>query len=405
MQLMLERKRLVPELYKLLAHLNDIAYLENHPLAKYVPASAITPTLSRGQALRRILRLAIAALDPGVEGNSDALEARPYRVLYRYAISRHSMLTIANQLSISQRQAYRELRCAIEALASVLSDKLTGPEVAGEPEPASADTSGVRTEAERLAGDTEEVEMGALAEDAIKRVVPLAQEHGVDMKLVVEFTPLYSQTNRILLRQAMLSLLSHAIRATREGLVRVRVYPSRQRAVLEISYRGDRLPDAEQLQSSHGTAVQILESLGITPTTSLVEQGLSQLSLSIPLLQQPAVLIVDDNEGLIRLFKSFLRDQPYQVHGATNADQALELFRQVQPDVVLLDIMMPRRDGWEVLEALRTADAGHRAAVIICSVINDPQLSAALGADGFLPKPVERSALLQAIERALSSRK
>ena len=75
---------------------------------------------------------------------------------------------------------------------------------------------------------------------------------------------------------------------------------------------------------------------------------------------------------------------------------------RVRPDVVILDVMMPDRDGWELLQTLRTHEPEKATRVIICSVIKDPDLAFALGADGFLHKPVDRAQLLQALEAAFS---
>ena len=75
---------------------------------------------------------------------------------------------------------------------------------------------------------------------------------------------------------------------------------------------------------------------------------------------------------------------------------------RIHPDVVILDVMMPGRDGWEVLQTLRRSEAGAEARVLVCSIINDPQLAKALGANGFLHKPVDRASLLQALDRLIS---
>ena len=119
---MLDQERLISELRSALAHLGDPPYLEDHPLAGRISNLGPPPGLSRGQALRRTLRLAIAALDPGASNASSVLQARAYQCLYRFAISRESMQAIASEQGISRRQAYRELRRGITALAQILSD-------------------------------------------------------------------------------------------------------------------------------------------------------------------------------------------------------------------------------------------------------------------------------------------
>ena len=109
---------------------------------------------------------------------------------------------------------------------------------------------------------------------------------------------------------------------------------------------------------------------------------------------------MDDNRGIIALFTSYLRQLPYHVSGATSAAEALEILQRSRPDIVILDVMMPDRDGWEVLEKLRARRSEDRPYILVCSIINDPELAMALGANAFLSKPVSLGQLLQAIEVA-----
>jgi CheY-like chemotaxis protein len=391
---------LVSELYRLIAHLNDTAYLERHRFARLLPPTA-TPGLSRGQALRRTLRMAITALDPGSEASSGMLEARPYRVLYRYAISRHSILSIADDLGLSRRQVYRDLRVAVEALAEIVRDSLGGPPPAHE---AAADDSDLRAELERLAEASEqEVEVSTLVDEAARSALPLARERKVELRVEREGHPLRATTNRVMLRQAVLNLLSHAVSTSEAGAVHVRTRLSGQQGSIECHYRSRVWPEPRTPQSPLAIANHLLSSLGMGLESSRDGEGITRLVVTVPLLQEHDVLIVDDNEAFVRLFRRYLRGQPYRVHGAGSMAEAIEAVQRIRPDVVILDVMMPERDGWELLETLRTTPEGQRARIIVCSIINDPELSAALGADGFLLKPVERADLLQALSDLFSS--
>ena len=396
---------LVPELYRLLTHLNDPSFLENHPLAARLNPAAQAPGLSRGQALRQTLRLAIAALDPGIDSSSSALEPRPYRVLYRYAISRQSMLAIADHLGISRRQAYRELRCAVEALARIVSGSL----VDWPPAPAPGATlavADVRAELERLAWIADEdVDVREVVADVVESARRLAQQRGIVVELGQEPLPFHAATNRVMLRQALLNLLSHAVSVSGRSGILVEMVRSGESASVRLTYRAQAASVACRPQDPYAVATQLFDALGMNVKRSLTRAGAIQITVDIPVLEEHTVLIIDDNEGLIQLFRRFLRDQPYVVHGATSAEPALEVMERVRPDVVLLDVMMPGCDGWEMLERLRAHQAGRRARVVVCSIINDPDLAAALGADAFLLKPVERSKLLHTLCAVLSSRR
>ena len=108
------------------------------------------------------------------------------------------------------------------------------------------------------------------------------------------------------------------------------------------------------------------------------------------------VLVVDDNEGLGQLFERFVADHACRVVQATSGAEGLRMAQEMIPDAVVLDVMMPKLDGWEVLQTLRAQSATAEIPVIICSVITDQQLAASLGAVFYLPKPITRESVLEA---------
>ncbi|MBC7814452.1 MAG: response regulator, partial [Burkholderiales bacterium] len=123
----------------------------------------------------------------------------------------------------------------------------------------------------------------------------------------------------------------------------------------------------------------------------------SEQHLTIRAPQEGALLLlVDDNEGLVDLLNHYL-DGAYRLVAVHNGDDGLRMARQLQPDVILLDLMMPGMDGWELLQRLRTSSDTQAIPVIICSVISDPELAYSLGASKCVPKPVTKDALLHAL--------
>ncbi len=392
----------VSDLRSALAHLHDPAYLENHPLAGRIAFVAQAPDLTRGELLRRTLRVSIEALDPGADLPPTCAEARPYQVLRGRYILRQSLGEVAAQLDIGTRQAYRELRRAIAALAQMLLDGgLLDVQQGRRPVQAPAPVARLRAEVERLAGVShQDVEIGELLTRAVESVQRLAAERGKRIELSLEAPGLHVAANRVMLRQAILNLLSHAVRVHQGDRLLVRLYRAPGRAVLRFTYApGELPPDSLQPGQPYAVAAQLLEALGLEWEHGEPGGGACQVSVAIPLAQEHPVLIIDDNEGLIRLFQRYLDGQPYRAVGATSYEQAQEILRQLQPEVIILDVMMPERDGWELLETLRQSESGRMARILVCSIIDDPQLAAALGADGFLHKPVDRLSLLQALAR------
>jgi CheY-like chemotaxis protein len=113
----------------------------------------------------------------------------------------------------------------------------------------------------------------------------------------------------------------------------------------------------------------------------------------------PTVLVIDDNEGLVELLDRYLTGQACQVLAATSGQAGLQLIGQTPPDAIILDVMMPDMDGWDLLQRLRTSSQTATTPVIICSVFNDPELAYSLGASLFLPKPVHRNDVLAALRQ------
>lgn len=116
--------------------------------------------------------------------------------------------------------------------------------------------------------------------------------------------------------------------------------------------------------------------------------------------KQVTVLVVDDTPDNLSLMSGLLKDL-YRVKVANNGEKALQIAgSETPPDLILLDIMMPGMDGWEVLQRLRTHSQTVAIPVVVCSVFNDPELAHSLGAAHFLPKPVSRESLLAALHQA-----
>ena len=112
---------------------------------------------------------------------------------------------------------------------------------------------------------------------------------------------------------------------------------------------------------------------------------------------QPVLLVIDDNADFIDLLRRYLSGQPWLVLGAAEGVAARRVLAETTPTLILLDVMLPREDGWELLLALRSSEATRAIPVLICSALREPELAPALGAAGYLAKPVEQAALLEAL--------
>jgi CheY-like chemotaxis protein len=397
--------RLTSEIRSALLHLDDPVYLESHPLAQRLFPAPKGPAPSRGQLLRRALRLAIETLAPGNGTPATMLQARCYEVLHRYAIGRQSIVAIARELNISERQAYRALRYGTEAVARVLLPEETGTVSEGRSEPSGTDEARLEDALDQISsGSGDEVDIVGLVSGVIETARLLAQAKGVTIHLSsADAEGMRVTANRVMLRQALLNLASHAISCHAAGAIHVHLYRVESGVRIDFSYLPQPSEDVVEPGSPRAVAEQLLSMLGLRWGWTEDEEGAAHVSVYIPLRRQPSVLIVEDNEGLAQLFRRYLQREPYHVAVAHSYAQALEMMERVPPDVMIVDVLMPDRDGWEILQTLRTRDTSSRTRFIICSIINDPQLAAALGAHAFLHKPVSREQLVQTVAAVLSS--
>lgn len=116
------------------------------------------------------------------------------------------------------------------------------------------------------------------------------------------------------------------------------------------------------------------------------------------------ILIVDDNATNVRLLDVYLRTAGYTTEKAYDGEQAMEMVRHTQPDLVLLDVMMPKLDGYEVCKRIRTNEATNVIPVIMITALTgaeDRIRGIECGADDFISKPFEKSELLARVKNLL----
>jgi two-component system KDP operon response regulator KdpE len=114
------------------------------------------------------------------------------------------------------------------------------------------------------------------------------------------------------------------------------------------------------------------------------------------------VLAIDDNPQVIEMLRLCLERQDYEVIAAYNGSEGLRKFRENHPDLVILDIMMPDMDGWEICRSLR--EMSPNVPILILTVLKEKAnvvRGLALGADGFVAKPFRPGELVARIQAIL----
>jgi len=118
----------------------------------------------------------------------------------------------------------------------------------------------------------------------------------------------------------------------------------------------------------------------------------------------PEVLIADDSEFMRNLLREILEEDHQIVGEVENGVEAVEVYKEEEPDLVMMDIVMPIRDGIEATDEIKTDNPD--ATVIMCtSVGQEEKMKEAVkaGADGYITKPFQKPSVIEAIEDAVGA--
>ena len=116
------------------------------------------------------------------------------------------------------------------------------------------------------------------------------------------------------------------------------------------------------------------------------------------------ILIADDNDANRELLEAYLVNLECEIETSVDGDDTLDKVQSFQPDLVLLDVMMPKRSGFEVCEQIKGDPATNRVMVLMVTALSelgDIERAVAAGTDDFLSKPVNKIELLKRVDTML----
>jgi CheY-like chemotaxis protein len=382
-----------------LEHLYDTAYLEVHPLLDHITPVTTAHRSTRAQELRSLLKEAIEALRPPQGMPSRSPEWRSYLALrYRY-VQDMAVGQVESELSLSRRQLQREIQKGLEALASIVWAR-HGVEV----ETASSAEVAVAASAPELESELNQWELArqacnvhTLLSDTLG-LLNVAQEAGqADVQISLPNSLALVFVDATLTRQALLMTMRLLLQHTRGPVTLTAVQRDK---FIEMQLRGPAGTACPAEKDWAAPRLFVQRQGGFLSVEGGAELG-CQVNIRLPLADQTRVLVIDDNPAILQLFERYLTPQHYEVLKARGGAEVPALVAETHPAVIILDVMMPNLDGWQVLRSLKENPATAATPVIICSVLEEPELALSLGAHAYLKKPVERLALLAQVERLL----
>ncbi len=246
------------------------------------------------------------------------------------------------------------------------------------------------------------------------------------------------------IRQVLLNLLSNAAKFTDHGFIRLRARYDEERVIISVEDTGIGIPreswdkvfekftqvDSSSTRRYGGTGLGLPISRefvrmhgGDIWLESVVGQG-STFYVSLPIkgpsreqqekaqaerekreqgIQETAsrrvVLSVDDDPGVIQLFRRYLERRGYNVVGITRPEYVVAEAKRLRPYAITLDILMPNRDGWQIIQDLKSDPETRDIPIIVCSIVNEVGKGLSMGVSDYLVKPIMEQDLLEALTR------
>ena len=394
-------------------HLYEIAYLRDHPLGALLLSGVSLSPKERAWRLHRLLIEVIDELDPGFAAPTISPEWRRHRLLVLRYQDGLSPQEIADELAISRRHFYREHDAALAAIVELLWQRhLCSAEARYTATPTAMPSSPDRLELlRREAAPFCHDEQGASLEQVLEGLQMLFAE--VARQNEVCFAPLPAKhlpriaIDPSLLRQLLIGVVGGILRGARDAVLRFEAQAEASGGVqLSIllapsspTGRMASLDLAEHLPAVHELAA--LNQVEIQPAST--HDNTLGVRLRLPCRRQHTVLVVDDNEDALHLFERYLVPNHYHVVKALTGAEAVRRAKQAQPDAILLDLMMPEQDGWDLLRIFRSDESTRAIPVIVCSILRQAELALAFGADAFLEKPLREEQLLATLAKFVAS--
>lgn len=383
------------DLHDTLNHLYDP---DHQPSALVYQVTQCSPDDGAGP-VQSVIVGRIAALRPAAPLPGDTTTQRIYDVLnYRY-IQRLTQEETAYQMDVSVRHLRRVQQEAVHTLARHLWERQSSAEDSTQQaEGLERWQTQLREDLASLHGRTagREADVRAAVEAVVALENNLAKQHGISLEISTMAPGLVAGVNPSLMRQMLVTAISYFLEQLTVGEITLHAAQSGESALIEVT-GGPAVLSApgkaqllREIVTSQGGALEIAAA---GDTVSLL--------ISLPSPAGVDVLVVDDNEDLVHFYRRCTRGTRYRITHAPTAQDLIRIIHTNPPSILILDIMLPDTDGWELLTLLHEDIATRDIPVIVCSVMREQELALSLGATLYLPKPVQHHEFIQALDQVL----
>lgn len=313
-----------------------------------------------------------------------------------------------------------------------------------------------KIEAGKMEWNMEKVSMEEVAERAMAATTSLFDQKALVLEKNIENDLPEISGDRDKLIQVIINLISNAVKFTDKGVVKCSIYKQKDELVVDITDTGigiapedhaavfeqfkqvggdtltDKpkgtglgLPICKEIVEHHGGRIWLQSEVGKGSTFSfalpimktdaiqpihlneLVKQLKEQMAQSQIRVDgtNATILIVDDDDSIRSLLHQEFSDAGYLIEEATNGKEALEKIRKNRPDLVILDVMMPEMNGFDVAAILKNDPQTMDIPIIVLSIVQDKLRGYRIGVDRYLTKPIDTAQLFTEVGTLLDQGK
>ncbi len=394
--MVMNREKFAALFKDLISHLNDPTVIETHPLSRYFRVADKSSATPRVKAIQDLILREIENLrPPGKEPQIQSPEWRPYLILYKRYVLGESPREIANALYIGDRQFRRDHSRALQALSNRIWENYLLP-------PTEQETAEQPAAENEFVLHFERLDLVETLKNLETILSHRLQREQIRLELHLPSYSIPISADRVLLRQMILSLINYGLQLCTADRIQIRAESSPKTTSLRIGFETDEQWESVREESRH--LLSYIRAWGQRIQVSIQEdypppglKGMVSLGLIFAPIRHRTVLVVDDQVAALKMFERYLSRTGLQVIGINNPEETLSIAAQLRPDLIILDVMMPRLDGWEVLQSLRSNLATRKIPVLVCSAWDEPELAYSLGAAAFLKKPLLQRNLLDVL--------
>jgi CheY-like chemotaxis protein len=253
----------------------------------------------------------------------------------------------------------------------------------------------------------EQTDVVALIRGVVDMIGPLLHDLKVSIRICAPEETVTASLPVTAVRQALVHIIMMAARRTPSGKMRLSVGHLAGGAYARIAVTAqpkeassDDRNDADDLRM----AQRLIEIAGGYLETRLDTHGPGAITadIALPVAERTPILVIDDNADTLRLLERYLANSRYRCVGLSDPQEVFPMVAQTDPAVIVLDVMLPGIDGWELLGRLREHPETKYVPVVVCTILSQEQLALTLGATDFLRKPITQDAFLATLDRQIA---